>query len=280
MSDAPDRRLAGEGLGSAIQAVWDDPEALRGLITATLDEGRAAEVTEAAYRLYEIDPSPERAVVLLALVLRTRADHEGAERVLLDHLRSRGGDAEMWFQLAPLAAWRQNDTDVEAALDHALGYDPNHAQALDWGFRQRLRAADTEAAIRWLWRHSAESWRAHVMLGRQALEWGEVERAMEYFEAASGLGPHDPGPLAEGARALFDNGYDERLSAFVIGRWRGTHGPRPIMLVVRASLRIDNVLDAALAIGRLRGVPIPEEHRSEIAELERLVQEACDRVGI
>lgn len=267
-------------LRSAVQAAWDDADRLREIITAALDRGEAAGLVAAARRLYAIDSYPEQAVGLLALVLRTNADHEGAERVLLDHLRKHGGDAETWFHLAPLAAWRGDVGDMDKALDNALYHDPNHAQALDWGFRQRQRTDGPEAAIHWLWRHSSESWRAHVMLGRQALEWGETARGIEYFRAATELAPHAPGPLAEGARALFDNGLDAEVPAFVLGRWRGTHGPTPMMYVVEAGLRSGNAAEAAMAVGRLRGLDIPPAHREAVADLERRVQIACQEAGL
>ena len=279
MTDAEGAAPTGD-LDAAVQAAWDDPERLRALITAGLDQGEATRLVAAARRLYAIDPYPERAVGLLALVLRTCADHEGAERVLLDHLRAHGGDAETWFHLAPLAAWRGNHADVETALNNALRYDPNHAQALDWGFRQRQRNDGAEAAIHWLWQHSEESWRAHVMLGRQALEWGETGRALEYFTAAAEMSPHDPGPLTEGGRALYDHGMDAELSSFVLARWRGTHGPMPVMFVVEAGLRGGKAAEAALAVGRLRGLIIPPAYTDAVADLERRVQEACQEAGL
>jgi Flp pilus assembly protein TadD len=267
-------------LNSAVQAAWDDPVRLRGLITSAMDHGQADGLVAAARRLYAIDPYPSGAVGLLALVLRTNADHEGAERVLVDHLRVHGGDAETWFHLAPLAAWRGDPSDMDEALERSLGYDPNHAQALDFGFRQRQRTDGTEAAIHWLWQHSAQSWRAHVMLGRQALEWGETVRAIEYFTAAAELGPHDPGPLAEGGRALYDHGLDAELSAFVLDRWRGTHGPMPLVFVAEADLRQGKAAEAALAMGRLRGLVIPPAHQSAVADLETRVRAACQDAGL
>lgn len=267
-------------LATAVQAAWEDADRLREIITTALDRGEAGGLVAAARRLYAIDPHPERAVGLLALVLRTNADHEGAERVLLTHLRKHGGDAETWFHLAPLAAWRGDAADTEKALDNALRMDPNHAQALDWGFRQRQRADGTEAAIHWLWRHSEDSWRAHVMLGGQALEWGETARGIEYFCAAAELAPHEPGPLAEGARALFEAGLDDEVPAFVLGRWRGTHGPVPMMYVVEADLRAGNAAAAAMAVGRLRGLDIPPARRDAVADLERRVQIACREAGL
>lgn len=267
-------------LGTAVQAAWEDADRLREIITTALDRGEASGLVPAARRLYAIDEYPERAVGLLALVLRTNADHEGAERVLLTHLRKHGGDADTWFHLAPLAAWRGDTADTEKALDSALSMDPNHAQALDWGFRQHQRAEGAEAAIHWLWRHSEDSWRAHVMLGVQALEWGETARGVEYFHAAAELAPHAPGPLAEGARALYDNGLYAEVPAFVLGRWRGTHGPVPMMYVVEAGLREGNAAAAAMAVGRLRGLDIPPVHRDAVADLERRVQIACREAGL
>lgn len=267
-------------LAGDLQRVWNDPDGLETVIVGALDAGRSADVVPAVRRLHDIDHDPVRAANLHALVLRTCADHAGAERVLLDHLKKHGGDAQSWFNLAPLAAWRGSPNDVDVAIGNALKYDLNHAQALDWGLRYHQREHGDEAALRWLWNHAYGSWRAHVMLGHEVLRWGDPSRAMEFFEAGCELAPHEPQMLASAARSLFEHGRHAELVDLVLRRWRGSHGAVPLMYVVDSQLILDNPADAAMAMSRLRGVPVPEHLTEASAELERRVQEAIDRAGI
>lgn len=269
-----------DSLAGELQRVWNDPDALETVIVAALDAGRSADVVPAVRRLEEIDYDPVRASNLHALVLRTCADHAGAERVLLDHLKMHGGDAQTWFNLAPLAAWRGSPNDVDVAIGNALKYDLNHAQALDWGLRYHQREHGAEPALNWLWNHAYGSWRAHAMLGHEVLRWGDPSRAMEFFEAGCELAPHEPQMLAAAARSLFENGRHTELVDFVLRRWRGSHGAVPLMYVVDSQLILDNPMDAAMAMSRLRGVPVPEHLTDAAADLERRVREACERAGI
>ncbi|PRY01541.1 hypothetical protein [Allonocardiopsis opalescens] len=272
--------LTREELAEWLRAAWDEPDRLHDLIVAALDEGRATEVREAARRLTEIDPEPARSAAVLALVKRTCADHQGAERVLLDHIRAHGGSAGIWFSLAPLAAWRGSENDVGTALGNALKYDPDHWETLHWGYRHYLRHGGAQAALDWLERYKARSWRAHLMIGTVLLDRGDREDAFACFEAACELAPNHPGPLSGVAEALLGAGLLAELADVVLRRWRGVHGPVPLIHAIEADLRLGRAADAALALSRLRGLRVPPETAGQVAELERRVRAACAAAGL
>lgn len=267
-------------LAEDLRAASDDPDRLYALIVDAVDSGRAREAVGAAYRLREIDPEPERSTNLLALVLRTCADHPGAERVLIDHLHRYGPDAVVWFNLAPLAAWRGDHGAVTRALDKALYHDPNLSQALDWGFRYFHREEGPDSALTWLEGHARDSWRARAMLGQRILAGGDLPGALELFDSACDLAPHDPGPLTVASEAFADERRLIELVGFVLRRWRGSHGPVPLILAIEANLELDRPGDAALGVSRLRGVPIPPELRERVTDLERRVLAARRDAGI
>lgn len=269
-----------EALAAGIESAWDDPDRLHALIIEALDRGWAREAVGPAYRLRAVDEEPVRASVLLSLVLRTCADHAGAERVLVEHLQVHGPDARIWFNLAPLASWRGDASGVARALDNALRCDPNLGQALDWGFRHYLRHDGTAAALAWLDGHAAGSWRARILLGRHALAGGDLDEAVRLFEAACDLAPHHPGPLTAASEALAEDCRHRELVDFVLSRWRGAHGPRSLILAIEANLELGRPGDAALGVSRLRGVAIPAELREQVGDLEARVLAARREAGL
>lgn len=263
-----------------LHAAWDDPDSLYQEITAALDSGVAAEVVPAARRLREIDPIAPRGANTLSLALRTCADHAGAERVLIDHLNRGHDDAFTWLNLAPLAAWRAAFDEVDEALDNALRVDPDYADALEWGFRHHQRHGGTDAALAWLADHAGRGWRAQVMLGRESLEFGDLEGALDAFGSACDAAPQRPEPLTAISEALASAGRPEELVDFVLRRWRGSHGPYPLLHAAEANLRLGSPGDAALNLSRLGGLQIPSECAEWARDLRQRVDEACDRAGI
>lgn len=263
-----------------LQAAWDDPDRLYQEITAALDGGVVAEVVPAARRLRDIDPVAARGANTLSFVLRTCADHAGAEQVLIDHLNRGYDDAYTWLSLAPLAAWRAAFDEVDEALDNALRVDPDYADALEWGFRHHQRHGGTEAAREWLAGRAARGWRAHFMLGRESLGLGDVVGALEAFGSACDAAPHRPEPLAAVSEALAGAGLAEELVDIVLRRWRGSHGPKPLLHAAEANLRLGLPGDAALNLSRLGGMAIPSENAEWARDLQQRVQDACARAGI
>lgn len=270
----------GQAVRERLWAVWDDPDGLYREITAALDSGIATEVMPAAKRLREIDTIPARGANTLSFVLRTCADHAGAEQVLIEHLNNGYDDPYTWLNLAPLAAWRAAFDEVDEALDNALRVDPDYADALEWGFRHHQRHDGAEAARVWLEQHAGRGWRAHFMLGRESLGIGDVEAAFASFAAACDAAPHRPDALTAVSDLLARAGRPQELVDFVLRRWRGSQGVYPLLYAAEANLVLGLPGDAALSISRLRGVAVPPESREWIADVERRVQEACARAGI
>ncbi|TDQ51981.1 hypothetical protein [Actinorugispora endophytica] len=263
-----------------VDDAWRDADRLRGLVVDALDEGFGSEILPAAERVYAIDPDPERGVVLYALALRGCARHEQAEKVLMAHIRARGGRADTWFALAPLASWRDSANDVATALDNALRHDPDHADALVWGWKYHARHDGPDGADRWLADHARGSWRAAVMLGERALHGGDLDRALTLFGTACDLGPRRPEPLLRAARALAGAGYDVECVELVTSRWSGSRGALPLVEAVEAQLRLGRVSGAVFALARLRGVRDVEEDHPEVLDLYRRVERARAAAGL
>lgn len=278
--EAPAEPLNEDELAAWIEHAWNDADRLRRLILDSLEEGRGREVLAAAERLPEIEDDLDRGVVVHSLVLRSCAQHERAEFLLRRHLKARGGSADIWFALAPLSAWRGEEAEVNAALDRALSYDPEHIDALEWGYKYQRRHYGDRWAGKWLSDRSADSWVARVMLGEYALEHGEAERALELFTGACRLRPHRAGPLARSVRALTGKGRDAEAARMVVTHWTGPCGPWPLVWAIEADLRLGRAGDAALLLARLRGLPLSKELYPVMTDIAQRVNEACREAGL
>lgn len=278
--EANGERPSVDALLEAVDAVWDDVDRLRAIVRAALDAGFGPEVLAAAERVRDLDPDPDRGIVLYTSALRACGRHDRAERELIRHIEARGGHPDTWFALVGLAERRGSAEDVATALDNTLRLDPDHADALVWGWRRHARAQGPQRADAWLAERAPDSWRATVMLGERALHRGEVESAVELFAAACRRGGRHGEPLRRAARALAARGRDAECAALVAAHWSASHGPLPLMEAVEAQLRLGRVADAALAVARLRGLGDVERDHPEVADLYRRVERARARHGL
>lgn len=269
----------GPDLQVRLHAAWDRAEELGTLVMAGLDEGAGQEVLWAAERAWRIDDDRHRGVVVYASALRACAAHEQAEELLLAHVKKYGGNARVWFQLAPLASWRGNDHDVRTALDNALRHDPDSAEALDWGYKYVRGADGDHEADEWLRLRSEHSWRGTLMRADHALERGELETAEDRFAHACELAPRNAEMLLGCARSLATRGYDQECANLVLRSWKASQGVKPMIEAVDALLRLDRAGQAALAMTRLRGLYLEGRDQALVADIDRRVRAACAAAG-
>src|SRR5690606_14370184 len=137
--EANGERPSVDALLEAVDAVWDDIDRLRAIVRAALDAGFGPEVLPAAERVRDLDPDLDRGIVLYTSALRACGRHDRAERELVRHIEARGGHPDTWFALVGLAERRGSAEDAATALDNALRLDPDHADALVWGWRRHAR---------------------------------------------------------------------------------------------------------------------------------------------
>ncbi|GLU49697.1 hypothetical protein [Nocardiopsis ansamitocini] len=280
--DAKKDRPTVDELLARVEDAWRDPARLRALVHDALDDGFGAEILPAARRVREIDPDLDRGVLLYALALRGCARHEQAEKILIAHVKARGGRADLWFALAPLASWRGSVNDVNTALDNALLHDPDHADALTWGwkFQSRQHEDGGEHADQWLADRSGAGWRAGLMLGERALHHGRTDAALELFERSCDRAPRRAEPLLRAARALAGAGLDEECARLVLAHWSGSRGPWPLIELIEAQLRLGRIADAAFALARLRGVRDLGDAAPAAAEVSRRAEAARLAAGL
>jgi tetratricopeptide (TPR) repeat protein len=185
-------------LVAAVQKEWNDAERLFSLIVQALQDKFFPEMVEPAERLREIDPNKERSATLLAVVYLNVKRLADAERVLNEHVQAEG---ESGIVLANLAKVYFGQGDEKRALDtiwRALEMDPNQSNGLGWYESLHREKEGTEAGLDALRRVAAlpASWRAQTWLARAALQAGQLEKALEYYdESLARAGTPVPGEL-------------------------------------------------------------------------------------
>lgn len=275
--------LSGPDLQVRLHGAWNDPERLGALVLSALraaDPESGPDVLWAAERVFQTDDDYHRGVVVYTSALRDRAEYRKAEKLLRTHLKRHGANADVWFGLAPLAARRGDDRGVRTALDNALRHDPDHADALAWGYEYVLGGVGGSAAEDWLDDRSAHSWRGALMLADLALARGELNTAEDLYAHACGLAPRNSEMLMGCARSLTGRGYPQESANLVLRVWKASMGPQPMVHAVEALLDAGVAGQAAMAMTRLRGLHLDDRDLRVAEDLGERVRAACAAVGI
>ena len=158
-------------LPGAIEQDWNDADRLAGLIIQSLNDGFIDEMVRPAERLEELDPNPERAVVLQAIVYMKQDRLDDSERVLQAFCAQHGETGIVLTNLAKIHAERDDEDRALDTLWRALQLDPNQDNGLGW-FEAIHRDFGGDAAGITAMRKVAAlpaSWRAQLWLARGEL---------------------------------------------------------------------------------------------------------------
>jgi tetratricopeptide (TPR) repeat protein len=166
-----------------LQQVWNDPEKLYGIIMASLNEGFASDVLDAARQFRVIDPVPIRGACILGIVLMENNVLDEAEAIFTAFMKENGESGVILTNLAKLYSKRGNSLKSEETLWRALELDPNQENGLGWYERihhERGGPAESQFALH---RIAAipSSWRAQAWLARTELEKRQIDKAMIYY---------------------------------------------------------------------------------------------------
>src|ERR1700722_6637377 len=86
----PRKQWAEEILPQAIRRAWDDPKALYAILIGALNERAGPAVSDAIKHLAEIDPDPQRPVLLQATALMQEKQFDEAERLIQSYIDAPG----------------------------------------------------------------------------------------------------------------------------------------------------------------------------------------------
>ncbi|EJO28138.1 tetratricopeptide repeat protein [Achromobacter marplatensis] len=250
-------------LPSAIEQDWNDADRLAGLIIQSLNDGFIDEMVGPAERLVELDPNPERAVVLQAIVYMKQDRLDDSERVLQAFCAQHGETGIVLTNLAKIHAERDDEARALDTLWRALQRDPNQDNGLGW-FEAIHRDFGGDAAGITAMRKVAAlpgSWRAQLWLARGELGSHNYAGAIAlYNEALSRAG--DPAPadlLMQMSGDLGNAGRIADILELAGPRFQvPAHGLQVGSNLIKANLLLGRPDDAQRILDQLRALDRPD----------------------
>jgi len=250
-------------LPGAIEQDWNDADRLAGLIIQSLNDGFIDEMVRPAERLVELDPNPERAVVLQAIVYMKQHRLDDSERVLQAFCAQHGETGIVLTNLAKIHAERDDEARALDTLWRALQRDPNQDNGLGW-FEAIHRDFGGDAAGITAMRKVAalpDSWRAQLWLARGELGSHNYAGAIAlYNEALSRAG--DPAPAELLMQMSGDLGNAGRIADILElagPRFQvHAHGLQVGSNLIKANLLLGRPDDAQRILDQLRALDRPD----------------------
>lgn len=237
-----------------LEAKWNDPEALYGLIVNALNDEFIAEIEPASGRLIEIDPVIERSHVIRAIVLMKLGPLDEAERILTRAIGQVGETGTLLTNLAKVFDSKGDQDRADTTLWRALTLDPNQENGLEWwlarnhernGDASYVAALEKAAAI-------SGSWRPTLYLGRHWLAAGEVPQALELFRTVLALAASSPDALLTISGDLGNAGRIPELVDLTGSHYApAIHGPQVGFNLLQAYLQLGRLDEGEALLDRL-----------------------------
>jgi tetratricopeptide (TPR) repeat protein len=173
-------------LPGTLQAQWNNPDQLYGIILSALNDGFRSDIVKAAQHLHAIEPQHVRGTCLWGIVLMEEGRLEEAEKVLRDFIAKHGEEGVVLTNLAKVHARRKQDAKAEEVLWHALELDPNQDNAFGWFTAIHRERGGEETALTAMRRIAAlpGSWRSQLWLARAALQARNLDEALTWYREA------------------------------------------------------------------------------------------------
>lgn len=269
-----------------LQQKWDNAAELCNLIISGLNDGFAADLGKAAFRLIEIDDNLERSHVVQGIVQMKNGQLDLAEATLRSGMAEVGETGSLLTNLAKVLAEQGEQEQADQTLWRAIQADPNQDNGLLWwaaiqrertgekGYLEALRAVSALSG----------SWRAQLWLARHHLECKETDLARTlYLEVLTG-GKYDGAALMMISGDLGNNG-EIPLIVELIGPIYDEHKHDPMagMNLLRAYQQLARPDDGEKLLARLYalGIPAIKQHLDQFAQaFQDMHQQSAQGVSI
>jgi tetratricopeptide (TPR) repeat protein len=229
-----------------IKKVWDQPDELYSVIIQSLNDGFALDMVGPAEHLAKIESGSDRAAVVLSAVYCENKRYSDSKRVLKKYLMTGPESSAVFAQLARVGFAQGDKAQARKHLSKALDLNPNNESAFALCL-QKVREENGDAASLSELRRLAGirgSWRAQVLLARDALAKRDLEEALSFYDVAvkNANRPLPADMLMQISGDLGNNGYLPEILNLV----------SPHFDVVLHGIQVgNNLIKANLDLGRL-----------------------------
>jgi tetratricopeptide (TPR) repeat protein len=179
-------------LAPNLKAKWNEPAELYSLIISALRDDSAPDVDVASARLMDIDPVLERGFSTRAIVQLKLGRTREAGETLRQAIAKVGETGILLTNQAKVIRAEGNQALAMSTLDRSLDLDPNQDNGLAWRVAELTESSRTEAAhayLRALAEHH-DAWRPQLLLGQRAIQAGQREEGLVWFDHALRQVPH------------------------------------------------------------------------------------------
>lgn len=175
-----------------LDAKWNEPEGLYSLIYSALRDDLASDVDEASARLLDIDPMVERAFVTRAIIQLKLGRTSDAGATLRQAIAKIGETGVLLTNQAKVISAEGNHALAMSTLDRSLALDPNQDNGLGWRVAELSETTGADAAQTYLRTLAtrADAWRPQLLLGQRAIQAGQREEGLAWFDQALSRAPH------------------------------------------------------------------------------------------
>lgn len=250
-------------LPGSIQASWNKPDELCGIIVGALEDGFRRDVVGAAEQLFKIDPDRVRGTCVWGIVLKDEGRLDAAEKVFRDFLSEHGEEGSILTNLAKVYSRRKKEAQAEEILWHALEVDPNQDNGLGWYWIMHKERGGEAAGAEALRRVAAlpRSWRAQLWLARDALANRDLPAAMKLYEESLAAAP-TPAPadlLAQMSGDLGNAGHLPEILNLIAPRYEvALHGIRVGNNLLKAMIDLGQIDPARKLLQQLYAQKRPD----------------------
>lgn len=215
-------------LPGQLQKDWNNPDNLYNDIVTAIQDGFLKDVIAASKRLIEIDPNHERSTTVRGIVLMKNGSLDEAERLFNDYTEINGESGIILTNLAKVYFEKNNKSESEKILRHALEIDPNQDNALGWLMAIENEKGGREAVRETLIEYAklSTSWRPGLWLGRYALEQNNITQATEYYKSVLVRSGYCSDAMIMISGDLGKNGYLDVITELISPNYiPSQHGP-------------------------------------------------------
>jgi len=163
---------------------WDNREMLRQFAMELVRDQFYEEAGKAADRLLELYGPIEAALIFRAVVHMHAGEIEEAKQLLVYIIEQFPNSGTAFTNLAKIFVYEDNHQKAFEALEVGLDLDPNQENGLDWYVSVFMDHGEKESLLERLKRlaEKEEAWRPQFIMGRLALNDGNLLQAMKYYQ--------------------------------------------------------------------------------------------------
>ncbi len=262
-----------------LEAYWNDKEALRQYAAELVRGEFTEEAAKAADRLLELWGPIEPALIFRAIVHMQAKNYDDAKKLLLYTLNEYPSSGVAYTNLAKVFVMQGDEENAFKLLEAGLAVDPNQDNGLDWyvaNFLQWDKKEDLLERLKTL-ADLEGAWRPQLVMGRLALQDGNLLSAMEHFKSALERTGGRADVLMNVTGELGQAGYVYQLIQFAEQYWQPTfENPYPGLNYANALLATDQAAKAVEVVRQM--LPhVADTYRPAVEKfLSQLPQEALE----